>query len=158
MLAAAGAKGTIGPNLDDAFAGSKKQDFKLSTIENVVLDQIREASLPMPKNLVKGQDAIDVAAYVAAVAATEREAAARSSAPTGSRSSSELRELPHAEGGGRDGHDRPEPRPAQAGVPDRRAPGRGRRRRHAGLQGQALPAQIAAVAKFVARPPANSAV
>ena len=67
VLAAAGSQGTTGPNLDDAFAGSKKQGFKLSTIENVVLDQIREANPPMPKNLVKGQDAVDVSAYVAAV-------------------------------------------------------------------------------------------
>jgi cbb3-type cytochrome c oxidase subunit III len=69
-LADAGAKGTIGPNLDDAFAGPKAQGFKQSTIENVVLDQIREASPPMPDNLVTGQDAIDVAGYVAAVSAT----------------------------------------------------------------------------------------
>ena len=67
VLAAAGSQGTTGPNLDDAFSGSKKQGFKLSTIENVVLDQIREANLPMPQNLVKGQDAVDVSAYVAAV-------------------------------------------------------------------------------------------
>ena len=33
-----------------------------------MLDQIRLASPPMPKNLVNGQDAEDVAAYVAAVA------------------------------------------------------------------------------------------
>jgi mono/diheme cytochrome c family protein len=68
VLAAAGSQGTTGPNLDDAFAGSRKQGFKVSTMENVVLDQIREANPPMPKNLVKGQDAVDVAAYVAAVA------------------------------------------------------------------------------------------
>jgi cbb3-type cytochrome c oxidase subunit III len=67
-LAAAGTSGTIGPNLDDAFAGPKAQHFKESTLENVVLDQIREASLPMPANLVRGQDAVDVSAYVAAVA------------------------------------------------------------------------------------------
>ncbi|MGZ8716029.1 MAG: c-type cytochrome [Gaiellaceae bacterium] len=70
VLAAAGAQGTLGPNLDDAFAGPKAEHFKQSTIQNVVLDQIREASLPMPANLVKGQDAIDVAGYVAAVAGT----------------------------------------------------------------------------------------
>jgi cbb3-type cytochrome c oxidase subunit III len=70
VLAAAGSKGTTGPNLDDAFAGSKKQGFKLSTIENVVLDQIREANPPMPKNIYKGQDAVDVAAFVAAVSGT----------------------------------------------------------------------------------------
>ena len=70
VLAAAGTQGTTGPNLDYAFAGSRSQGFKESTLENVVLDQIREANPPMPKNLVKGQDAVDVAAYVAAVAGT----------------------------------------------------------------------------------------
>jgi cbb3-type cytochrome c oxidase subunit III len=69
-LAAAGASGNVGPNLDDAFAADRSQGFKESTIENVVLDQIREPSPPMPKNLVKGQDAADVAAFVAAVAGT----------------------------------------------------------------------------------------
>ena len=68
VLAAAGSKGTTGPNLDDAFGPSRQQGFKESTIQNVVLDQIREPSPPMPKNLVTGQDAQDVAAYVAAVA------------------------------------------------------------------------------------------
>jgi cbb3-type cytochrome c oxidase subunit III len=70
VLAAAGAKGTVGPNLDDAFAGSRAQGFKKSTIENVVLLQIRQASKPMPTNLVTGQDAVDVSGYVAAVAGT----------------------------------------------------------------------------------------
>jgi cytochrome c6 len=73
-LAAAGASGTIGPNLDDAFRADRQQGFKESTIENVVLDQIRLGSGPvagsasMPANLVTGQEALDVAAYVAAVA------------------------------------------------------------------------------------------
>jgi cbb3-type cytochrome c oxidase subunit III len=70
VLAAAGTSGTVGPNLDDAFRADRKQGFKESTIQNVVLDQIREPSPPMPKNLVTGQDAQDVAAYVAAVAGT----------------------------------------------------------------------------------------
>ena len=69
-LAAAGATGTVGPNLDAAFGPSRAQGFKDSTIQNVVLLQIRDASLPMPKNIVTGQDAQDVAAYVAAVAGT----------------------------------------------------------------------------------------
>ena len=68
VLAAAGSHGTTGPSLDDAFAADRKQGFKQSTIQNVVLDQIRQPSAPMPKNLVTGQDAQDVAAYVAAVA------------------------------------------------------------------------------------------
>jgi cbb3-type cytochrome c oxidase subunit III len=84
-LAAAGANGTIGPNLDYAFAASRKQGYPESAIENVVLDQIRLGSgplatyttnkkftvqQPMPADIVKGQDAIDVAAYVASVAGT----------------------------------------------------------------------------------------
>jgi len=84
-LAAAGARGTIGPNLDNAFAVDRKQGYADSAIETVVLDQIRLGSgpiatyttnkkftpqTPMPANLVKGQDAIDVAAYVASVAGT----------------------------------------------------------------------------------------
>jgi mono/diheme cytochrome c family protein len=76
-LKAAGAQGTIGPNLDDAFAASKAQGFKESTIRDAVLDQIRLAacvdpsdlSRCMPKNLLRGQDAQDVAEYVARCAA-----------------------------------------------------------------------------------------
>jgi cytochrome c peroxidase len=79
-LAAAGTFGKNGPNLDDAFmfarnAKAKGDRFQESTIANVVLDQIRfpsqgdfEAAYKMPENLVKGQDAMDVAAYVASVA------------------------------------------------------------------------------------------
>jgi cbb3-type cytochrome c oxidase subunit III len=82
-MQAAGATGTIGPNLDNAFAADRKDGYPDSSIENVVLDQIRLGSGPiatyttnkkftpqttMPANLVKGQDAIDVAAYVASVA------------------------------------------------------------------------------------------
>ena len=69
-LAAANATGTVGPNLDDAFGPSRAQGFKQSTIQNVVLLQIRDASKPMPDNLVTGQNAQDVAAYVATVAGT----------------------------------------------------------------------------------------
>ena len=75
-LAAAGSTGTIGPNLDDAFRSDRRQGFDESAIENVVLDQIRLGSgsvtggTPMPAGLVKGQDALDVAAFVASVAGT----------------------------------------------------------------------------------------
>jgi cbb3-type cytochrome c oxidase subunit III len=75
-LAAAGSAGTIGPNLDDAFRADRQQGFSENAIENVVLDQIRLGSgevtggTPMPAGLVKGQDALDVAAYVASVAGT----------------------------------------------------------------------------------------
>ncbi|MGZ4399495.1 MAG: c-type cytochrome [Gaiellaceae bacterium] len=68
-LAGAGTSGTTGPNLDAAFAyvHSKGSDARLETsgIRSVVLDQIRYASGAMPRNLVTGQDAQDVAAYVA---------------------------------------------------------------------------------------------
>lgn len=82
-LSAAGTTGTIGPNLDNAFAASVQQGYPQSSIENLVLDQIRLGSgqvatyttskkytvqTPMPANIVTGQDAIDVAAYVASVA------------------------------------------------------------------------------------------
>jgi cbb3-type cytochrome c oxidase subunit III len=82
-LQAAGATGTIGPNLDNAFAADRKEGYPDSSVENIVLDQIRLGSGPiatyttnekftpqttMPANLLKGQDAIDVAAYVASVA------------------------------------------------------------------------------------------
>ena len=67
VLGAANTQGTVGPNLDDAFKADYDQGFKHSTVQNVVLLQIRQPSPPMPANLVKGQDAQDVAAYVAAV-------------------------------------------------------------------------------------------
>ena len=73
----AGSKGEVGPNLDDAFMRSKEEGFKESTIQNVVLDQIRfpTSVSGMPANLVKGQDAYDVAAYVATCAASTDKAA-----------------------------------------------------------------------------------
>lgn len=69
----AGSKGQVGPNLDDAFLRPKEEGFKLSSIQNVVLDQIRfpTAGSGMPANLVKGQDADDVSAYVARCAAAD---------------------------------------------------------------------------------------
>jgi mono/diheme cytochrome c family protein len=67
---APGARGTVGPNLDHAFQRPREEGFKESAIRNVVLDQIRYPTSVsgMPANLVKGQDARDVAAYVASVA------------------------------------------------------------------------------------------
>jgi cbb3-type cytochrome c oxidase subunit III len=78
-LAAAGTQGTIGPNLDYAFAQARADGFKESAILDIVHDQIKfpgqypvRQSNPdylkgnMPANLVTGQDAIDVAAFVAA--------------------------------------------------------------------------------------------
>jgi len=67
-LADAGTHGTQGPNLDDAFAPSLDQGMERVTVEQVVRDQIELAVPPMPKNLVTGSDADAVAAYVASVA------------------------------------------------------------------------------------------
>jgi mono/diheme cytochrome c family protein len=78
-LAAAGSAGTIGPNLDDSFAQARADGFKESAIRNIVLEQIKyPGQFPlaqdnpaylkanMPPNLVTGQDAEDVAAFIAA--------------------------------------------------------------------------------------------
>ncbi len=84
-LADAGTQGRIGPNLDDAFSGPREQGFAESTIRNVVHDQIlfpvtnpsgvdvgkngvEQKVTGMPAKLVSGDDANDVAAYVASVA------------------------------------------------------------------------------------------
>jgi mono/diheme cytochrome c family protein len=64
-LADAGSTGTIGPNLDDAFASDKEQGFSQQTIADVVRGQIAYAELPMPQNLYSGQNANDLAAYIA---------------------------------------------------------------------------------------------
>jgi cbb3-type cytochrome c oxidase subunit III len=69
-LSEANTNGTIGPNLDAAFYSDRKQGIAQDSIQNVVLDQIRLASGTMPRNIVKGQDAEDVAAFVASVAGT----------------------------------------------------------------------------------------
>ena len=70
-LARAGTKGTVGPNLDDAFRNPVHEGFGDSAIRGLVREWIAIARKGgvMPQNLVKGNDAQDVAAYVAAVAA-----------------------------------------------------------------------------------------
>jgi mono/diheme cytochrome c family protein len=67
-LADAGTVASVGPNLDQAFGYACKQGFSEDTIYDVVHDQIDLAAPPMPADLVTGQDADDVAAYVASVA------------------------------------------------------------------------------------------
>jgi len=68
----AGTKGTIGPDLDDAFQ-SRHEGFKASTFQGVVRywianpDPLNEPA--MPKDILTGQDAEDVAKYVALNAA-----------------------------------------------------------------------------------------
>jgi mono/diheme cytochrome c family protein len=67
-LADAATVAAVGPDLDDAFRQARDDGFDDSTVFRVTLDQIALAAPPMPANLVTGQDAVDVAAYVASVA------------------------------------------------------------------------------------------
>jgi mono/diheme cytochrome c family protein len=70
-LARADTKGIVGPNLDDAFAQSLQEGFKRSVVRGVVREQILYPNRDgkMPAKVVTGQDAEDVAAYVAEAAA-----------------------------------------------------------------------------------------
>lgn len=80
-LADADAKGTIGPNLDDAFGCAEQQGFKQSTIRDVIRGQIDYASPPMPQKIVKGDDADTVSDYITKVAGTGVECNAKGSLP-----------------------------------------------------------------------------
>jgi plastocyanin len=66
-LSRAGTKGIRGPNFDDAFRQSRLDGYSDKTFEGVVRRQIANArrSSIMPRDLVTGDDARDVAAYVA---------------------------------------------------------------------------------------------
>jgi plastocyanin len=81
-LARADAKGTTGPNLDEAWQQAAKDGFGRSTYKGIVHRQIMQPNrfpqtdpasgkqgAAMPANIVKGEDAEDVAAYVASAAA-----------------------------------------------------------------------------------------
>lgn len=71
MLNRANTRGVQGPNLDHAFAQSRRDGLGESTVAGVVRKQIGNvrATSTMPEDLVTGEDARDVAAYVAMVAA-----------------------------------------------------------------------------------------
>ena len=151
-LAAAGTSGTVGPNLDDAFRGDKEQHFKADTIQNVVLLQIRQPSPPMPKNLVRGEDAQDVAAFVAAVAGT-----GNANAPSPSQLGTDGKKIFQAEcsschtlkaaaSTGTVGPNLDQLKPSQAIVQHQVTVGGGVM---PAFKGKLTDAQIAAVAKFV---------
>jgi cbb3-type cytochrome c oxidase subunit III len=79
-LADAGTTGKIGPNLDYAFVQSRIDGLGQDTILQVVRGQIAypvttpSTGAPgMPANIFEGQDAEDVAAYVASVAGLDAE-------------------------------------------------------------------------------------
>jgi plastocyanin len=82
VLARANSTGVVGPNLDEAFQRARQDGFGQDTFEGLVHRQILQpAILPqhdpvtgkelplMPAKLVTGDDARDVAAYVASAAA-----------------------------------------------------------------------------------------
>ena len=89
-LARADAKGVVGPNLDEAWQQAEKDGLGRSTYEGLVHKQILQPNrIPqvdpatgkelqlMPANLVTGEDAEDVAAYVAYAAARPGDDAGR---------------------------------------------------------------------------------
>ena len=81
VLNRAGTKGVTGPNLDQAFARAREDGFGDSTFEGIVhrqigqparrpqVDPVTGKTASMPANLVTGEDARDVAAYVASAVA-----------------------------------------------------------------------------------------
>jgi plastocyanin len=86
VLQRAGTTGIAGPSLDAAFDRARRDGFGESTFEGVVLAQIDAPARtpsrdpqtgdpipPMPADIVKGDDAEDVAAYVASAAAKRGE-------------------------------------------------------------------------------------
>jgi len=64
-LADAKSNGTLGPNLDDAFSSDKAQGFSEQTMADIVRGQIAYPEEPMPANIYRGQDARDIALYIA---------------------------------------------------------------------------------------------
>ena len=87
-LVDAGTTGTIGPNLDSAFRQALKTGMTEDTVRQVVRGQIAYAIYEtstgapgMPKNLVTGDDARDVAAYVASAVVKDNTAGATTGAP-----------------------------------------------------------------------------
>jgi mono/diheme cytochrome c family protein len=75
-LKEAGTQAQVGPDLDDAFAQARAQGMDQDTFEGIVKAQIenprtaspKQTDIYMPPHLVEGEDAKDVAAYVASVA------------------------------------------------------------------------------------------
>ncbi len=164
-LGDAGTTGQIGPNLDYAFYASRRDGLGESTFVQVVRGQIAypiahtSTGAPgMPKNLVTGSQADDIASYVGRVAGTEQSMNAKPPAtpppatttpPAGGGSTRRrrgrqgrvqlrrLRWLPHARRRGIDRERRPEPRRGQAGRGPRQGARHERQGTDAVVQGPA---------------------
>ena len=86
-LADAGSTGSnasnpnAGPDLDDAFRASRDAGMDEDQFAGVVKRWIAIAQPPMPRDIVTGQDAVNVAAYVASVAGHTVESDVRAAAP-----------------------------------------------------------------------------
>ncbi len=167
VLADAGSTGKVGPNLDDAFARARKDGMTEATVRQVVRGQIAypitnpvTGSPGMPADIVTGQDANDVAAYVAAVAGRPV------AAPTGGATTAEATDagadgksifatagcggchtLADAGASGNVGPNLDEAKPAKDLVLDRVTNGKGVM---PPFKGQLSDAQIEAVAQYVA--------
>lgn len=155
-LSAAGTHGNQGPNLDDAFVHDRNQGFKQVTIEQVVRDQIELATCVapshcMPANLVTGTDADAVAAYVAMVAGNPSAAGPSKNATSGKdiflANCGSCHTLADAGTSGTIGPNLDQLKPSQSIVQRQVINGGGAM---PAFKGQLTPAQITAVAKYVA--------
>jgi cytochrome c6 len=150
-LSAAGTHGNQGPNLDDAFAYARRQGFEPVTIEQVVRDQIELAVPPMPQNLVTGSDADAVAAYVALVAGNPSAAGPSKNATSGKdiflANCGSCHTLADAGTSGKIGPNLDQLKPSLSIVQRQVTNGGGAM---PAFKGQLTPAQITAVAKYVA--------
>jgi mono/diheme cytochrome c family protein len=72
---------SIGPNLDDAFRAAREVGMREDQFAGVVSRWIEIAQLPMPRDLVTGQDKANVSAYVAEVAGRSPESTVRPAPP-----------------------------------------------------------------------------
>lgn len=86
-LADAGSTGSdasnpnAGPNLDDAFRASREAGMDEDQFAGVVKRWIAIAQPPMPRDIVTGEDAVNVSAYVASVAGRSDESDVRAATP-----------------------------------------------------------------------------
>lgn len=72
----------IGPNLDDAFRAARQVGISEEQYAGVIQRWIKIAQKPMPRDLVEGDDARDVSAYIASVAGRNDVSAVRPLVPT----------------------------------------------------------------------------
>ena len=149
-LEAAGTHGTTGPNLDEAFASDRKQGFEQVTIQQVVRQQISLASGKMPADLVKGEDADSVSAFVAASAGVPGQGGGGASATSGkdifTANCGSCHTLADAGTSGTTGPNLDELKPALAAVQHQVINGGAIM---PAFKGQLTDAQIKAVAKYV---------